>query len=401
MDHPTNAWGRVLAGVRRAWSRNTRPPAGASAGSVPFQILDAASPAPDLRLVLFCDAPAATQHVHLFRPLKRLRLSGRCEVAIVTEKGASAASSAEDFAALFRQLQPAAIIFSRFGGEQASIAIDGARSAGVPVITHLDDYLLEVPAELGADKVRRHNRPERIAAIRATLDRADLLFISTEPLAARLRRAGVQTRTIVAGIQSGAAAGECVPPVERAPGSAFRIGYQGTRNHGHDLGLIVPQIIKTLDAAPEATFELFGTIETPKELERFGARVVRHGAIADYEGFLDCLKPLGWHVGLAPLRALEFNTFRTYTKWVEYTIAGVPMIASPGVVYEGVLAGGAGIIAPDDGWADAILRLRADDNARLAMAAAAQARLLASCSLDQMEAQVLDVLRAAGAKISV
>lgn len=396
-----NAWSRVLAGVRRALSRNVSQPAGAAAGSVPFETLDAAAPAPEVRLVIFCDAPAATQEVHLFRPLKRLRMSGRCEIAIVTEKSASAGSSAKDFAALYRQFQPAAIIFSRFGGEQASLAVDGARSVGVPVITHLDDYLLEVPAELGADKVRRHNRPERIAAIRATLDRADLLFISTEPLAARLRRAGVQTRTIVAGIQSGATAGECVPPVERAPGATFRIGYQGTRNHGHDLSMIVPQIIRTLDAAPEATFELFGTIETPRALDRFGDRIVRHGAISDYEGFLDCLKPLGWHVGLAPLRTLEFNTFRTYTKWVEYTIAGVPMIASPGVVYEGVLADGAGIIAPDDGWADAILTLRADENARLSMAAMAQARLLSSCSLDQMEAQILHVLRAAGAKISI
>ena len=400
MGQPTNTWGLVLAYLRSALPRYPRRREKALIGSVPYEVFDASSVAPDLRIVLFCDAPAATQQVHLLRPLKRMRKSGRCEIAIVTEKGAKAASCSEDFVVLFRRLKPAVIIFSRFGGEQASIAIDAARSVGVPVITHLDDYLLEVPAELGADKVRRHNRPERIAAIRATLDRADLLFISTEPLAARLCRAGVQTRKIVAGIQSGAAAGECVPPVERAPGTAFRIGYQGTRNHGHDLSLIVPQIIRTLDAAPEATFEIFGTIEMPAELERFGARAVRHGAIADYEGFLEFLKPLGWHVGLAPLRALEFNTFRTYTKWVEYTLAGVPMIASPGGVYEGMLAGGAGIVAQDEDWADAILRLCAAEDARRAIAAVAQTRLLASCSLDLMEAQVLDVLRAVGVKIS-
>src|SRR5690606_18115268 len=128
-----------------------------------------------------------------------------------------------------------ALIFSRFAGPLAGRAIEGARRAGIPVVTHLDDFLLEVPPDLGADKVKRHNRPERVAALRQTLTEADLLFISTQALADGLRRRGIERPMVVAQLQSCAAPQEAVPPPTAT--GRHRTRYQGTRHHhlGHDM----------------------------------------------------------------------------------------------------------------------------------------------------------------------
>ena len=281
-----------------------------------------------LRLLIFCERLAASQHVHLLRPLRRLRGEGACALAVVSEMALPKLKHKERaLDHLWKTWRPNAVIMSRFAGPQTAAILAHAKAANTPVIAHLDDFLFGIPEDLGPDKLHQHSRPARIEALRQVFAAADVQFISTTPLAEKIATLGFSSPVYVPRAQSGADADEFAP-VREGVSDTVVVGYQGSQNHKLDLKLIVPALAKVLEARPNVRFELFGTIAKPAELERFGDRVTRRQALGDYDAFLGQLKRLGWDIGLAPLRDTEFNAFRTYTKWVEYALAGVPTLAS-------------------------------------------------------------------------
>jgi hypothetical protein len=347
-----------------------------------------------LRLLVLCDRPSASQEVHLFRALRRRRQAGGLALEIYSE--ADAAAAAAEFGhdwigPVLDKFRPHALIFSRFAGESAEAAIDAALARQLPVITHLDDFLLEVPPDLGPEKVRQHMRPERIRALSATLARASVLYISTPALAERVRQAGFAAPVVISHLQSCADPDEIASPPP-CSGGAVVVGYQGTRNHVHDLRMITPALLAALGARPAVTLELFGTIEPPEELLALGPRLRRIPPSTDYGAFLRTLRERRWHIGLAPLRPIAYNTYRTFTKWTEYTIAGTTTLASDCVVYRPVMTGGAGVLVEDGDWERALLSAIDDGDARMRMVRDAQDLLRSSYTLAQQEQQVLAML---------
>lgn len=348
-----------------------------------------------LRLLVLCDRPSASQEVHLFRALRRLRQAGDCALEIYSEADALAAATECGpgwIGPVLDRLCPQALIFSRFAGESAEAAIDAALARQLPVITHLDDFLLEVPPDLGPEKVRQHMRPERIRALSATLARANVLYISTAALADRVRQAGFAAPIVISNLQSCADPDEIAAPPPPCSGEGLVVGYQGTRNHVHDLRMITPALLAALDARPAVTLELFGTIEPPQELLAVGPRLRRVPPAADYGAFLQTLRERRWHIGLAPLRPIAYNTYRTFTKWTEYTIAGIATLASDCVVYRPVMTGGGGVLVKDGDWERALLSAIDDGDGRMRMVRTAQNLLRSSYTLAQQEQQVLAML---------
>lgn len=349
----------------------------------------------DLRLLLLCDRPAASQEVHLLRALRRIRQAGACGLTICSEAAIAAAKSGAIEAEIERT-RPNALIFSRFAQPPAQAICDFARARGLPIITHLDDFLLDVPADVGAKKAAAHMRPERIAAITATLENADLLYISTTPLLERIRAAGFAAPAIVSALQSCADNDELAQPPQ--DDAEIRIGYQGTSSHGPDLGMIVPAILAAMAARPSTTLTLFGTIAPPPELLELGPRLKRVAPASGYTEFLAKLCAQRWHIGLAPLRDTPFNSYRTYTKWTEYAIAGAMVLASDVPAYRDIIAGDAGLLARDDAWETLLLKAIDHTALRLRLAETAQTTLRTKLSLSLQEEQVLSVLRAAGVR---
>lgn len=352
-----------------------------------------------LRLAIVCDRPAASQEVHLFRPLAAMRAAGACALAIAGEADIAAALDVgRDPAAEIARVQPQALILSRYGGRAAAEIIAAARAAGARVIAHLDDFLLDVPADLGPEKVRQHMRPERLEALSLGLRAADLIYASTPILAARIAAAGFDRPMLVSDLQS------CADPAELAPApiardGAVTIGYQGTGGHKLDLAMIEDAVCAALEARPQARLELFGTIQPPPAFTALGPRFRHIKPAAGYGDFLATLKGLGWDIGLAPLRDTEFNSFRTYTKWTEYTIAGAAVLASDSPAYRPVMTEGRGVMARSDEWTQTLIGLIDHAGARAACVAAAQALLRDRLTLAAQAQQVLAMLRQAGASV--
>ena len=81
------------------------------------------------------------------------------------------------------------------------------------------------------------------------------------------------------------------------------------------------------------------------------------------------------------------------TKWVEYTSVGAAVIASRATVYDDCCADGCGLLVDGvDEWFDALQFLTNDDEARVAIAERAQAKLQRDYTISRLRDQVLNVI---------
>jgi hypothetical protein len=357
--------------------------------------LDSASnPGTGLRLAVVTDRVGATQHISFIQPLSRLTALGHARLAVVRDREAGlTAKTSQKFLV---QRQPTALVFSRYTEGRCQALFDQAREAGIPIIFHIDDDLLDPPLSLGKVKYEHYRKPERLAALRKVMMEADLVYASTPELAEALRRHGITTPMIAGDIY-------CSVDLERMPlalpATGPVIGYMGTEGHAHDLALVLPVIERMMTEIPELRFETFGTIVMPSQLSRFGSRVAHHPPVADYDQFLTQLGRLGWWVGLAPLEDTPFNRCKADTKWVEYTYSGIAVIASDGPVYRRACAEGAGLLATKEAdWIAGLHRLINSRTQREVQLARARQRLINLYGHAALEAQLLDVLHQAALK---
>lgn len=341
--------------------------------------------------------PTATQMISFEQPFAA---APEAPFRIVFEKDYAETGEIEG---AFAARQPDILVLSRYTSERGRTWIDLARSAGIPVIFHLDDDLLAVPASLGEAKFKAYNRPERLQALRDNIEASDLLYLSTAELANRFREHEIAT-PIVAGDVYCAVDPDQIGAL-LAPATGPVVGYMGTGGHSADLSMIMPAICEAMETIPNLQFEVFGTIKMPAELDRFQGRVRHVPPVADYSEFLPFLRSLGWWVGLAPLEDNTFNRCKADTKWVEYSLAGMAVVASDLPVYHRACADGAGVLAASTSqWTEAIRKLVYEPGERKRMIEAAQAKLRERYTHEKLRQQVIGIFEHArtvqGSKLS-
>lgn len=381
----------ALAGLlRRAVAPQARP--------APASEPDLANPAAPMRLLVVANAVIPTVQLALLQPLRALVDSGEAGIEFLTEEQLrrrfGGRLRSPEAAAWFRQrladARPTGLVLCRYSGPFAREAIAFAREQGVPSVYCIDDDLLNVPREIGQAKFDYHNDPLRLDAVRFLLENADVAYCSNPRLAARLGELGIAGEPYVGRLFC---AGKVVaPPRVR---QATTLGYMGF-DHAHDFQVALPAVVRALRQNPGLTFELFGKIPRPPELEPFGDRVVQLPVVPDYEAFLRALADRAWDIGICPLARTPFNLVKNVNKWIEYTAAGTAVIATRGLIYDECCADGCGWLAEDDGWDEALQALVSDTALRVAQVERAQRRLEQDYSIERLRAQVLDVLAEAG-----
>lgn len=326
--------------------------------------------------------PSATQMISFGEPFK-----AQSDVCIEFE-GHHPEAAAID--ASFAARKPELLVLSRYTAEQGLDWISLARAARIPVIFHIDDDLLAVPPNLGEAKFKAYNKPERLSALRSNIESSDLLYVSTAELGRRFGEHKLGTPIMAGDIYCSIArqdVGELLPPA-----SGPVVGYMGTAGHSADLAMVLPAICHVMESMSTLQFEVFGTVKMPEELGRFGRRVRHIPPVAEYRAFVARLRSLGWWVGLAPLEDNAFNRCKADTKWVEYSAAGMAVIASDLPVYHAACAGGAGVLAgPTAKWVEALKELILQPDRRAQSVEKAQAKLRESYTHDCLRAQVIRI----------
>jgi len=333
--------------------------------------------------------PTATQMISFGQPLDPA--TGPVPARIHFE---SAVADAAEIERALEASRPDLLVLSRYTSALGVDWIRSARAAGVPSIFHIDDDLLAVPPSLGEAKFKAYNKPERLKALRDNIEAADLLYLSTEGLGQRFADYQLRTPIVVGDVYCSVdpdAVGALLPPA-----SGPVIGYMGTGGHSADLAMIMPAICEAMDLVPELQFEVFGTIDMPEDLARFGSRARHLAPVADYAEFLRSLRTLGWWVGLAPLEDNAFNRCKADTKWVEYSMAGIAVVASDLPVYHRACAGGSGILAgSNESWLAGLTDLISQPQHRSWMIEKAQAKLRQIYSRERLRDQVMAVFEQA------
>lgn len=339
-----------------------------------------------LNLLVFGDAITATQAISFLQPMVGSITRGVARLQMVGH------DKIKDIDGALNGLdeRPTALILSRYTWSKGKLLAHAARERGVPVIYHIDDDLLNVPMSLGPEKYAAYNSPERIGALRANMEAADLLYASTPALAHAFESYGLAVPIVPGDLYCSVdpdAIGE--PALSTMP----TIGYMGTGGHSADLALALPAIEALMDELPFLRFETFGTIARPQSLARFGNRYAHHGAVPNYVGFVDKLRSLGWWIGLAPLEDNPFNRCKADTKWVECSLAGMATVASDLPVYHRACADGAGVLCTSNSdWFEAMRSLVLDGDLRRGIVAAAQRKLRDVYSHAALERQLRQVV---------
>lgn len=349
------------------------------------------------RILFVANSNVPTLQLSFEKPLAALVARGEIVTRLLTEPEirTALAQEGEPAVALHRSLvafDPDMIVFCRYSGPGTPQMLEWAQANAISVMFHIDDDLLAIPKDIGEGKHALHNAPERIEAVRLLLGQADLVYVSTEALLARLAEAVPGAR-----MQSGRiyCSGSIIrrPPLAVANSAICKVGYMASADHAHNLTMILPAIEALLDRNPGVQFEFFGSIAMPPELARFGDRITAAPPVANYARFLEEFAAREWDIGICPLSPIPFNLMKANTKWVEYTSVGAAVVASRGGVYDACCADGAGLLAdtPDE-WLAALERLVRDGSFRLAQVARAQTLLQEQYGLASLRAQVLDMI---------
>jgi GT2 family glycosyltransferase len=345
-------------------------------------------PVAETRLLIVSDVLGATQMVNFLRPFASRIDQSLAQIEVWTKRDISAVTKA-DLRSRLAEFQPTALILSRYTANNWRLVVDAVRSSSsAPVLYHLDDDLLAVPTALGSAKHTYYSAPARLQTLRDALAACDLVYTSTRPLAEAMANVHGINRPIFAG-EIGCGVDPERFPVRR-PRLRPTIGYMASSSHAADLDLVMPGLIRLMTENEHLALEFFGTLPVPEALtSRFGSRVAHYSAMGDYAAFLEKLTQLGWWAGLAPLEDTAFNRCKTEIKWLEYSFAGLPTVASNMEVYRRSCSSGGGLLVPDDScWAATISRLLGDASERERLVDRARELVSERYTLDRLRRQV-------------
>lgn len=241
-----------------------------------------------------------------------------------------------------------------------------ARTPFSRLVFELDDDIFHVTPE-NTNAYRLYSQPDVRDAVAHAAEVADLITVSTEPLAQVMREFNPAVTVL----------GNCVPawagmlPHHLHPRP--RVGWMGAASHGVDIGIVAAPVRRFLKRFPDWDFQCNATdyrptIKAPADRMFFRPWVQVN---TDPERFYESID---FDIGLCPLWPTTFSRSKSFVKAIEYGIRGIPVIASDCEAYRPVVEHGVNgfLVRHDHEWLRYMSELAGDDDLREKMGEAAQ-----------------------------
>lgn len=254
----------------------------------------------------------------------------------------------------------------------ALMSIDHANNAGVHTVYELEDDWWSVdPSHPGhavwADEAVRNG-------LELCISRCRKVVVTTEPLAARVSALNAHVEVIPnllpdwdwlpADPERGFS-----PACRRPQRETMVAGWGGSASHRGDLAVLSEVVPELLAALPQLEIHVGGMAEYPwpdhPRIKRF-----QSVSIQKYPKLLS-----SWDIGLAPLAHTAFNESKSDLKVLEYSMAGLAVVASDCSAYrEAVVDAGSGLLAASPSeWFERVKQLVEDAEARRSYGKSARA----------------------------
>lgn len=261
---------------------------------------------------------------------------------------------------------------------------------GVPLIVDLDDNHFEVKEDNPAYLQGYGPGGEKRQILGAFISFADALFVSTKPLADYYKKFLKEALTIEKPVfvlpNSNDFDDWQVKTPEHKEKEDIVIGWMGSVTHDEDLAMVIPAIKTVLEKYPKVKFNVVGGLreETihkllPEDGEWMN-RFLATGPTQAWDKYPELVANLDFDIGICPLVNDEFTKGKSHIKWMEYTMAGIPVVVSDSYPYtkpilrkQVVQDGKTGLVAKTtQEWVDHLSRLIEDHELRTELATNAQ-----------------------------
>lgn len=243
----------------------------------------------------------------------------------------------------------------------AGLLIETCKITKTPLVVDLDDNFLAVTPDQPAYLKGYGEGGEARGYAMAFVSMADAIFCSTQPLADYFKeyifkKWGEFPTTYVLPNS----VRDDWPKQKKTEKS---IGWAGSITHKDDIRMALPGIIDAFRELPEEYRMSFLGGFTKKDFQKefntpswFIKRCDFHPGTSGYEGYKELLAKQEWGLALAPIVDNDFNRSRSNIKWIEYTMVGIPTVASLVYPYQQSITHSTdGWLCKEEEWKDTIL----------------------------------------------
>lgn len=203
--------------------------------------------------------------------------------------------------------------------------LDEIDRMGAKLVYHLDDNLLDLDL---ANSFRPSFTLEQLACIRLLAREANSVWVSTQPLAERMRKLNPNLIVIPNALDEKLfhkrPEGQRVSSSER-----LTVGYMGTYTHEEDLYMILEALRQHSD---RIRLELVGGLSDPNAVSGFAplqVTILQPNTGHEYPAFARWMaSTLAWDLGIAPLSSSPFTRCKSDIKFLDYSLLGIPGLYS-------------------------------------------------------------------------
>lgn len=234
--------------------------------------------------------------------------------------------------------------------------LEKLKRAGKRIVYDIDDDLFSIEESNPVSRIM--GRDEQMAA-RACMGISDVITTSTEYLKEKLKQITKKDVRLIPNALDTSSGWQSLDGIG-SPDGVERIFWQGSASHAGDWGECADAVIEVMKERPKVRLVILGYlpefISQSHESSIFRGRVEYAGFKAP-ETYFEMVKHVRAEVGLAPVKDCEFNRSKSPIKWLEYSLIGIPVVASDTLPYSDVIVEGkTGFLCMGkDEWKKAIL----------------------------------------------